>query len=47
MIQNLMTPQGIALLVTFVMILFFAAFLGLGALGGALGASLLRKRPPR
>lgn len=47
MIQNLMTPQGIALLVTFVMILFFAAFLGLGALGGALGASLLKKRPPR
>ena len=45
--QKLMTPEGIAVLVTFAMVLFFAVFLGLGALGGAVGASLLRKRPPR
>ena len=46
-IQNLMTPQGIALLVTFVMVLFFACFLAFGALGGVFGASLLRKRAKR
>jgi len=46
-IQNLMTPQGIALLVTFVMILFFGCFLAFGALGGVFGASLVRKRPPK
>ncbi|HEU5454030.1 MAG TPA: zinc ribbon domain-containing protein [Terriglobales bacterium] len=45
--HKLMTPEGIAVLVTFAMILFFAMFLGLGALGGVLGASLMRKRPPR
>lgn len=45
--QKMMTPEGIAVVVTFAMVLFFAMFLGLGALGGAMGASLLRKRPPR
>ena len=42
--QKLMTPEGIAVLVTFAMVLFLALFLGLGALGGVAGASLLRKK---
>ena len=45
-IQQMMTPAGLALLVTIVLVLFFAAFLALSSVGGALGAWLLGKRYP-
>ena len=44
-IQQMMTPAGLALLVTIVLVLFLAAFLALSSIGGALGAWLLGKRP--
>jgi hypothetical protein len=44
-IQQMMTPAGLALLVTIVLVLFLAAFLALSSVGGALGAWLLGKRP--
>jgi zinc ribbon protein len=44
-IQQMMTPAGLALLVTIVLVLFLAAFLALSSAGGALGAWLLGKRP--
>lgn len=44
--QQLMTPAGLALMITIVFVLFLAAFLSLSSVGGALGAWLLGKRPP-
>jgi hypothetical protein len=44
-IQQMMTPAGLALLVTIVLVVFLAAFLALSSIGGALGAWLLGKRP--
>ncbi len=44
-IQQLLTPAGLALLVTLVLILFLAAFLALSSVGGAVGAWLLGRRP--
>jgi hypothetical protein len=44
-IQQMMTPAGLALLVTIVLVVFLAAFLGLSSIGGVLGAWLLGKRP--
>ena len=38
-----MTPAGMALMITLVMVFFLAAFLALSSLGGALGAWLLGK----
>jgi hypothetical protein len=43
-IQQMMTPAGLALLVTIVLVLFLAAFIALSSVGGALGAWLLGKR---
>lgn len=40
-IQQMMTPAGLALLVTLVLVLFLAAFVALSSVGGALGAWLL------
>jgi hypothetical protein len=45
-IQQLMTPAGLALLVTIILVFFLAAFLALSSIGGAAGAWLLGKRPP-
>ncbi|MBZ5628588.1 MAG: hypothetical protein LAO06_06955 [Acidobacteriia bacterium] len=42
-LQQLMTPAGMALMITLVMVFFLAAFLALSSLGGALGAWLLGK----
>lgn len=42
-IQQLLTPAGLALLVTIVLVLFLAAFLALSSVGGAVGAWLLGK----
>jgi hypothetical protein len=44
-LQQLMTPGGMALVITIVLIFFLAAFLALTSLGGAVGAWLLGKRP--
>lgn len=44
-IQQMMTPAGLAVLVTIVLVLFLAAFLALSSVGGALGAWLLGKNP--
>ena len=44
-IQQMMTPAGLALLVTLVLVLFLAAFIALSSIGGALGAWLLGKKP--
>lgn len=46
-IQQMMTPAGLAVLVTIVLVLFLAAFLALSSVGGALGAWLLGKNPRR
>ncbi len=43
-IQQLMTPAGMALMVTILLIIFLAAFLGLSSLGGALGGWLLGRK---
>jgi flagellar biosynthesis protein FlhB len=43
--QQLMTPAGMAMMITIVFVLFLAAFLSLSSVGGALGAWLLGKRP--
>jgi hypothetical protein len=45
-IQQLMTPAGLALLITIVLVLFLAAFIALSSIGGAVGAWLTGKRPP-
>jgi hypothetical protein len=42
-IQQMLTPAGLALLVTIVLVVFLAAFLALSSIGGALGAWLLGK----
>lgn len=44
-IQQLMTPAGLALMVTIVLVFFLAAFLALSSVGGAIGAWLLGKTP--
>ena len=44
-LQQLMTPAGLALLVTLVLVFFLAAFLALSSVGGALGAWLLGRSP--
>ncbi len=44
MMQWLQTPQGLALLVIFTMLVFLVAYLLLSTLGGVMGASLSRKR---
>ncbi len=44
-IQQLMTPAGLALMVTLVLVLFLGAFLALSSVGGAVGAWLLGRRP--
>lgn len=43
--QQMMTPAGLALLITIVLVLFLACFLALSSLGGALGVWLLRRKP--
>jgi heme exporter protein D len=43
-LQRLASPQGLALMLTLVLVLAFFAFLLLSSLGGALGAYLLRKQ---
>jgi hypothetical protein len=43
-LQRLASPQGLALMLTLVLVLAFFAFLLLSSLGGALGAYLIRKR---
>lgn len=45
--QQLMTPAGMAFLVTFVMVLFLVVFLVFSAAGGALGAWLIGGRAPQ
>jgi zinc-ribbon domain len=42
LLQKLTTPEGLAIMVTFAMVLLFFAFLGLSAIGGALGSSFFR-----
>jgi hypothetical protein len=44
-IQQLMTPAGLALLITIVLVFFLAAFIALSSIGGAVGAWLTGKRP--
>jgi hypothetical protein len=46
MIQKLMTPEGIAVMVVIVFIMFLLMFVGFSSIGGALGARLLKKREP-
>jgi len=46
-IQQMMTPAGLALLVTVVLVLFLAAFVALCSLGGALGVWLLGRKSDR
>ena len=43
LLQKLTTPEGLAVMVTFVMVLLFFAFLGFSALGGAVGSSFFRR----
>ncbi len=43
--QRMMTPEGLAVLVTLTLALFCVAFLVLGSLGGALGASMGPREP--
>ncbi len=45
--QQLMTPAGLALLVTFAMVLFLVVFLVFSAAGGALGAWLMGGKAPQ
>jgi hypothetical protein len=46
-IQQLMTPAGLALLITLVLVLFLAAFVALSSIGGAVGVWLLRLKSDR
>jgi hypothetical protein len=46
MMQQLMTPAGLAAVVTVVLVIFLVGFLALSALGGALGAKLYRNDGP-
>ncbi len=43
-IQQLMTPAGMALMITIVLVFFLAAFLALSSLGGAVGGWLLGRK---
>ena len=43
-LQRLTSPEGMALMITLVLLLAFLAFLLFSSLGGALGAYLIRKR---
>ncbi len=45
--QQMMTPAGLAMLITIVLVLFLACFLALSSLGGALGVWLLGRKPPQ
>lgn len=50
MMQKMLTPEGIAVMVTVVLVIFLACFVGFGAAGGAIGAKLLsrpNRREPR
>jgi hypothetical protein len=44
MLQKLTTPEGLAIMVIFAMVLMFFLFLGLSAAGGAVGSSFFRRR---
>jgi len=46
-LQRMMSPEGLALVLTLGMILFLAAFLLFASLGGALGAYLFRRKDSR
>jgi hypothetical protein len=46
-LQRLMSPAGLAVLVTFALIMFLVVFLALSSLGGALGARLFGKKGPQ
>ena len=43
LIQKMTTPEGLAIMVTFAMVLLFFAFIGFSAIGGALGSSFFRR----
>jgi hypothetical protein len=43
LLQKLTTPEGLAVMVTFVMVLLFFVFLGFSAVGGALGSAFFRR----
>jgi len=43
MMQRLATPEGVAVMITIVLIVFLVAFIGFGAAGGAIGAKLLNR----
>jgi Protein of unknown function (DUF4199) len=45
--DKLSTPEGMALLMTFAMAIFFFMFLALGAAGGAIGATLMHRDHPQ
>lgn len=44
LLQKLTTPEGLAIMVTFAMVLLFFALLGFSAIGGALGSSFFRNK---
>jgi hypothetical protein len=44
LLQKLTTPEGLAIMVTFAMLLLFFALLGFSAIGGALGSSFFRNK---
>ena len=47
MYQKMSTPEGMAFFVTFIMAFLLLLFLGFGAVGGAVGASLTRRNRPQ
>jgi hypothetical protein len=44
MLQRLMSPEGLALVITIGLLIFLVAFVAFAAIGGALGASLFGRR---
>lgn len=44
MVQKFLTPEGIAVMVVLVFVMFLVMFVGLSSIGGVLGARLLKKR---
>lgn len=46
-LQQFMTPAGLALLITIMLVFFLAAFVALSSIGGAVGVWLARKRRDR
>lgn len=46
-VQALMTPAGMALLFTILLVFFLIAFVALSSIGGTIGAWLLRRRVPK